>query len=99
VRTFNGFELPRVLTLAQADRLGLSPARTRTELRRGNWQRLAAGIVLTRPDDPTRADWVGVGLALADRGAALTGWDAVRVRGLGDRLPRTASSPCSPPAA
>jgi hypothetical protein len=87
MRMINGFELPRVLTPIQAHRLDLTRARIRTELRRGNWQRLATGIVLTRPDDPTRADWIEVGLALAGSRAALTGWDAVRVRGLGDRLP------------
>ena len=87
MRVVNGFELPRVLTPPQAERLGLTRGRVRTELRRGNWQRLASGIVLTRPEDPTRGDWADVGVALAGRGAAVTGWDAVRVRGLGDRRP------------
>ncbi len=59
----------------------------RTELRHGRWQRLAAGTVLTRPDEPTRADWADVGVALAGPGAAITGWDAARVRGVGDRHP------------
>jgi hypothetical protein len=54
----------------------------RTELRRGTWQRLATGIVLTRPDEPTRADWADVGVTLGGRGSAVTGWDALRARGL-----------------
>lgn len=87
MRTINGYELPRVLVPAQAAKLELTPGRIRTELRRGNWQRLASGIVLTRPDDPTREDWAEAGIALAGPGAALSGWDALSLRGLGDRVP------------
>jgi hypothetical protein len=87
VQRFNGFELPRVLTAPQASRLNITPGRIRTEVRRGNWQRLASRIVLARPDEPTGADWAEVGVALAGRGAAVTGWDALRARGLGDRVP------------
>jgi hypothetical protein len=72
---------------AQAARLGLSPGKIRTELRRGNWRRIATGIVLTRPDEPSRVDWAEVGIALAGRTAAVTGWDAARVHGLGSRTP------------
>lgn len=78
---------PRVLTPELVRRLGVSRARVRGELRRGNWQHLARGIVLTRPDEPTREDWADVGIALSGPGSALTGWDAVRARGLGDRRP------------
>jgi hypothetical protein len=74
-----------VLTPPQAAALGLSRSRIRTEIRRGNWQRLAPGVLLTRPDEPTRADWAEAGTALAGRTAAVTGWDALRARGLGDR--------------
>lgn len=79
--------LPRVLTPSVAARCGVSPARVRTEIRRGNWHRLAAGVVLTRPDEATREDWADVGVHLGGPGAAITGWDALRVRGLGDRNP------------
>ena len=47
------------------------------------WQRPARGVVFTRPDPLTRDDWIQVGLALAGSGAALSGWDAVRLRGVG----------------
>lgn len=87
MRRFNGFELPRVLLPPQAEALGITRARARTELRRGNWQRLASGILLTRPDEPTRSDWAQVGVALAPTGAAVTGWDVVRLHGIGDREP------------
>lgn len=79
--------LPRVLTAAGAARLGWTEARIRTELQHGRWRRLAPGVYLTRPDVPTRADWAVAGMALAGPGAALTGWDAVRVRGLGTPRP------------
>jgi hypothetical protein len=61
----------------------------RTELGHGNWRAIARGIVLTRPEQPTRADWVAVGIALAGPSAALTGWDALQVRGLGGERPPT----------
>jgi hypothetical protein len=87
MRTVNGVELPRVLTAPQAARLGLTRAKIRTELRRGNWQRLASGILLTRPDEPSRADWAEAGVAVAGEGSAVTGWDALRAIGLGGRTP------------
>jgi hypothetical protein len=59
----------------------------RTELRRGRWQRLAAGVLLTRPDEPTRDDWIMVGMILGGAEAALSGWDAIRLRGLGSAQP------------
>lgn len=79
--------LPRVLTPELMHRFAISRSTMRTELRHGRWQHLAAGTVLTRPDEPTRADWADVGIALAGSGAAITGWDAARVRGVGDREP------------
>ena len=87
VRHVDGFELSRILVPAQVARLGLTPARVRTELRRGNWQRLAPGVLLTRPDEPTRDDWAHVGVHLAGPASALSGWDALRANGLGGRLP------------
>lgn len=56
-------------------------------MRRGRWRVLAAGILLTRPDEPTREDWADVGVHLAGPGAAVTGWDALHVRGLVTRNP------------
>jgi hypothetical protein len=79
--------LPRVLTADVAVRVGITRGRVRSEIRRGNWQRVAGGLVLTRPDEPTREDWADVGVALAGPGSAVTGWDALRARGLGDRRP------------
>jgi len=87
MQRFAGFELPRVLVPATARRLGITRARQRTEISRGNWQSIARGVVLTRPDKPSRADWADVGLALAGPSGALSGWDALRLRGLGDRTP------------
>lgn len=82
-------ELPRVLTPASAAECGITRARTRTELRRGNWRSIARGAILTRPEDPTRDDWAALGIALGGRSAALSGWDAVRAVGLGDGVPPT----------
>lgn len=79
--------LPRVLTVAGAARLGITEARIRTELRRGRWHRLAAGVLLTRPDKPTRDDWINAGMSLGGPSAVLSGWDAVRLRGLGESRP------------
>lgn len=80
-------ELPRVLDTGSARRLGITPAQVRTELRRGRWYSLARGIVLTRPDQPTRADWALVGLCLAGGRSAISGWDALRYYGLGNVVP------------
>ena len=59
----------------------------RTELRRERWRRLTAGVLLTRPDEPTRDDWVQVGMLIGGPQAALSGWDAVRLRSLGPERP------------
>ena len=80
-------ELPRVLGPDLLQRFAVSRRHARTELRRGTWRRLAAGIVLTRPDEPTRSDWADAGILLAGRGSAVSGWDADRARGIGDRAP------------
>lgn len=70
-----------------AARLGITPAQIRTELRRGRWQRLARGVLLTRPDVPTRYDWLAAGLAVAGPGSAASGWDVVHKFGLGGAAP------------
>jgi hypothetical protein len=80
-------ELPRVLGPDLLARFGISRSRARTELRRRRWHRLAPGIVLTRQDEPTRTDWAHAGVILAGPTAAVTGWDAARARGVGDRRP------------
>jgi hypothetical protein len=76
-----------VLVPSLAEDLGVSQARTRAELCRGNWRTIARGAVLTRPEEPTRADWADLGIALGGPSAALSGWDAVRVLGLGTPRP------------
>jgi hypothetical protein len=53
------------------------------------WQRLTHGFVLTAPGPPTRADWLNVGLELAAPTGAISGWDALRIVGLGDPEPPT----------
>jgi hypothetical protein len=80
-------EIPRVLPVRGWAAGGITPARVRAEVRRGQWRRLARGFVLTRPEDPQRCDWATIGLALGGDGSALSGWDALRLRGLGDRRP------------
>lgn len=78
-------QLPRVLVPWTAQKMGVSRSRVRTEVRRGNWSQIARGAVLTRPEEPGRADWAAVGLLVAGRSAALSGWDALHARGLGER--------------
>lgn len=80
-------EFPRVLVPTIAADLGVSRARIRTELRRGNWRQLTRGAVLTRPEEPGRGDWAALGIALGGPSAALSGWDALRVRDLGTTYP------------
>ena len=78
-------EVPRILVPEACRRIGISRSRVRTELGRGTWRRLCRGVVLTRPDEPTRSDWALVGLLLAGETSALSGWDAVRLYGLGPK--------------
>lgn len=82
-------EFPRVLVPTLAAEIGVGRERIRTEVRRGNWRTMTRGAVLTRPEVPTRGDWAALGIALGGPSAALSGWDALRVRGLAS---------CSPPA-
>lgn len=50
---------------------------------------MASGVFLTRPDPPTRSDWAQVGLTIGGPDAVLSGWDVVRLRGLGTSWPPT----------
>lgn len=43
--------------------------------------------MLTDPGPPTRTDWINIGLEVAGPTAALSGWDAVRIVGLGSPTP------------
>ena len=79
--------LPRIITAAGAARLGYTEGQVRTELRRERWRALANGVLLTRPDEPTRSDWAQVGMVLGGPGAVLSGWDVARLRGLGTSWP------------
>lgn len=83
----SGFELPRIFVPAFGERLGITRARTRTEVARGNWRVIARGVILTRPEAPTRMDWADAGLALAGPDAALSGWDAAHALGCASRRP------------
>jgi hypothetical protein len=80
-------DLPRVLTTDEAATLGLTPAKIRTHLRHEQWRWLASGVLLTRPDAPTRDDWIQVGLALGGSRSALSGWDVLAGLGLGGATP------------
>lgn len=71
-------ELPRVLSRDGAYRLGLTESRVRTRLRRGDWRRLAEGVLLTRPEHPRREDWAIAGLIVGGPSAVLSGWDVLR---------------------
>ena len=51
------------------------------------WQRLTHGFLLTAPGPPTRADWLNVGLELVAPAGAISGWDALRMMGLGEPEP------------
>jgi hypothetical protein len=82
-------ELPRVLIPSVAGDLGISDARTRAELRRGKCRTIARRAVLTRPEEPTRADWAALGIALGGPTAAMSGWDALRILDLGTEQPPT----------
>lgn len=81
--TPTGDPLPRFLTAPVAGSLGYRPGAIRRRVTSGLWQRLAPGLYLTRPDPPSRSDWAAAGLLLAGRGAALSGWDGVRLYGIG----------------
>lgn len=77
------FALPRVITATGAACLGYTESQVRTELRRERWRQLSTGVFLTRPEQPTRADWAHAGMVLGGPDSALSGRDAVRLRGLG----------------
>lgn len=75
--------LPRVLTVAAARALGMTDHAIAHAIATRGWQRLTRGILLTVPGEPTRADWINVGLELAAPTGAISGWDALRIIGLG----------------
>jgi predicted transcriptional regulator len=75
-------DLPLVLTPKLADRWGITPAETRTFVARGSWRRFAPGLLLTRPDPPTRWHWAEAGVVLGGATAAVSGWEALDLRGL-----------------
>lgn len=85
----NGDPVPRVLDTATARQLGFTRSSIHTQLNNARWQTLVRGLYLARPDLPTRLDWVAAGYYIAGRGAVLSGWDAVRLRGLGPERPPT----------
>jgi hypothetical protein len=80
-------QLPRVLSVAGARDLGFTDSAIRHRLAARGWQRPTRGILLTVPGEPTRADWINIGLELAAPTGAISGWDAVRIVGLGDPEP------------
>jgi hypothetical protein len=83
--------LPRVLTTQTAAQLGISRSAVRHAIARRGWRPLARGVVLTAPGEPTREDWILVGMAITGPAAAVSGWDAVRMRGLGSAVPPSPS--------
>ena len=83
------FALPRVMSVATAARFGHSRAAVRHQVDRGRWQRLVPGVVLTAPGPVTRSDWALAAMELTGPRAALSGWDALRVYGLGASRPPT----------
>lgn len=87
LRTPSGDPLPRVLTTAQARRLGLTRAVVATQLRRSRWEQLSRGVYFTRGDPPTRGDWIRAGMLIVGRGAVLSGWDAARAHDVGTARP------------
>ncbi len=81
--------LPRVLTPQTAAALGLTRSAIRHAVDRGRWLQLPRGIVVTS-DRVARTDWALAGLAWAGASGAISGWDAIRLNGLGSRHPPTA---------
>ena len=76
-------QLPRVIRVRAVHALGMSDHAIEHAIATRGWQRLTRGILLTVPGGPTRADWINTGLALAAPTGAISGWDAVRLCGLG----------------
>ena len=79
--------IPRVLPLAAARDLGMTRSGLEHARKTRGWQLLTRGILLTVPGAPTRTDWINVGLELAGPVSAISGWDALRIVGLGDPRP------------
>jgi hypothetical protein len=85
-------DLPRVLSTRDARNLGMSKDAMEHAIAAFGWQRLTRGFLLTAPGSPTRADWINVGLALAAPTGAISGWDAIRMVGLGEKTPPAAAA-------
>jgi hypothetical protein len=85
----NHCSVPRVLAVSAARELGMSDDAIDYATERHGWQRLTRGMLLTVPGTPSRADWINVGLELAAPTGAISGWDALRIVGLGERNPPT----------
>lgn len=85
----NGDPVPRVVSAAQASELGFGAARVRTQREHGRWQQLFRGVYLTRADRPERNDWLAAGLIVAGPTGVVSGWDALRPRGIGADRPPT----------
>lgn len=79
--------IPRVLPVAAARELGMTRSALEHARKTHGWQLLTRGILLTAPGAPTRTDWINVGLELAGPVSAISGWDALRIVGLGDPQP------------
>jgi len=80
-------EFPRLLTPDSCREHGLTTSAVRHGIGRFGWRRLGPGVVLTTGLAPTRHDLVMAGVLLAGRTGAVTGWDAVRLEGIGDSSP------------
>jgi hypothetical protein len=80
-------EIPRVLPVSTAFEWGMSRDAVAHAIATRGWRRLTRGILLTVPGPATRGDWINVGLELAGPTGALSGWDAVRIAGLGEPTP------------
>lgn len=75
-------DLPLVLTPGLIEQFGISRREARTYVARGFWSRFAHGLVLTRRGAPTRWNWAEAGVLLGGSTSAVSGWEALDVRGL-----------------
>lgn len=80
-------EFPRLLTAAWCEEHGVTESVIRHGTARFGWRRLAPGVVLTSGRAPTRLDLAVAGTAVAGPSSALSGWDAVRLYGVGHPSP------------
>lgn len=83
----NGDPLPRVVDTASARELGFTARTIAGRLARREWSALTRGVYFTRLDEPERVDWIRAGLIIGGPQSVLSGWDAVRARGIGPANP------------